>query len=413
MQDIFPEIERFDMSLKPKKTKWYLMPLPWLISFPAFWSHKVKLKKTGIKGLKPPYILLCNHNAFMDFKVATVALFPRRANYVVAIDGFWKREKLLRNVGCLCKRKFTSDFNLVRNLQHVIKHNGIAVIYPEARYSLCGTTANLPVSLGKFCRFLKVPVVTLICHGHHINSPFWNLKDRKIKNTEAEMKLLIDAEEIKTLTVEEVNSRINEAFTYDDYLWQKEKRIKINVPWRAENLQKVLYKCPNCNAEYKINSLGTKLFCSACGKEWEYTELGELKATDGKEYFTHIPDWYEWERKEVRNEIDKGTYSFSATVHSMALPCADDFIEIGEGKLSHDINGFEFTGKYNGIDYSLKQDSKGIYALHIEYDYLGKYGDCIDLNTLNDTFYIFPEGKDFSVTKISLAVEEIYKKLNS
>ncbi|MFA7109325.1 MAG: 1-acyl-sn-glycerol-3-phosphate acyltransferase [Sphaerochaetaceae bacterium] len=412
MQDIFPEIERFDMALKPIKTKWYLMPLVWVLSFPAFYSHKVILKKTNIKGLKPPYILLCNHNAFMDFKVASVALFPKRANYVVAIDGFWKREKLLRNVGCLCKRKFTSDFNLVRNLQYVIKQNGIAVIYPEARYSLCGTNAILPSSLGKLARYLKVPVVTLICHGHHINTPFWNLRERKLKHTEAEMKLLIDAKEIKTLSLEEINERINSSFTYDDYSWQKEKGVKVTVPWRAENLHKVLYKCPHCNAEYKMNSKGTKLYCTSCKKEWEYTELGELKAVDGEDYFTHIPSWYEWERKEVRKEIDEGTYSFSSTVHTMALPDASDFIEIGKGTLSHDINGFAFSGKYNGVDYSLKQDPKGLYSVHIEFDYLGKFGDCIDLNTMNDTFYIFPEGEDFSVTKISLAVEEIYKKLS-
>lgn len=412
MQDIFPEIERFDMALKPIKTKWYLVPVTWLLSFPSYLSHKVKLKKIGIEGLKPPYILLCNHNAFMDFKVATVAMFPKRANYVVAIDGFLKREKLLRNVGCLCKRKFTSDINLVRNLQHVIKEKGIAVIYPEARYSLCGTNAILPSSLGKFCRFLKVPVVTLICHGHHINSPFWNLRDRKVKNTEAEMKLLINSDEIKTLSLDEINSRINNAFTYDEYKWQKEKNIKINVPWRSEGLHKVLYKCPHCNAEYKMESKGNILYCSSCNKEWEYSELGELKAKEGETYFAHIPAWYEWERAEVRKEIDEGTYHFSSDVHTMALPHADDFIDIGKGKLVHDIDGFSFSGNYRGLDYSLKQESKGMYSVHIEYDYLGKYGDCVDLNTMNDTFYIFPEGKDFSVTKISLAVEEIYKKLN-
>ena len=38
--------------------------------------------------------------------------------------------------------------------------------------------------------------------------------------------------------------------------------------------------------------------------------------------------------------------------------------------------------------------------------------DCVDLNTLNDSFWVFPRGEDFSVTKISLATEELftYKK---
>ncbi len=51
-----------------------------------------------------------------------------------------------------------------------------------------------------------------------------------------------------------------------------------------------------------------------------------------------------------------------------------------------------------------------MYSCHIEYNYLGKHGDCIDINTLADTYYIYPEGNDFSVTKIALATEELYKK---
>jgi hypothetical protein len=49
-----------------------------------------------------------------------------------------------------------------------------------------------------------------------------------------------------------------------------------------------------------------------------------------------------------------------------------------------------------------------LYSCHIEYDYLGKHGDCVDLNTLTDTWYIYPHDCAFSVTKIALATEELY-----
>ena len=169
---------RFDMLKPPMRQKWYLLPVVWLMSYPGIWKHRVKITKVNAEDLRPPYVLLCNHNAFLDFKVATAAIFPHRANFVVAIDGFVGREGLLRMAGCLCKRKFTKDMVLVRQLQRVINNGDIPVIYPEARYSLCGTTAVLPESLGKMCKLFKVPVVTLITHGHHINSPFWNLHDR-------------------------------------------------------------------------------------------------------------------------------------------------------------------------------------------------------------------------------------------
>ena len=88
------DVKRFDMKKLPMKQ--HLLPLIWLLSFPDVIAHKNKLTKINMKNIKPPYLLLCNHNAFMDFKVATKAIFPHRANYVVAIDGFWKREWLLR-----------------------------------------------------------------------------------------------------------------------------------------------------------------------------------------------------------------------------------------------------------------------------------------------------------------------------
>ena len=299
--------ERFDMTKKPISTRWFLRPLTYMLSMPDVKKHGAVITRKGVEGLKPPYILLCNHNAFLDFKVATAAIWPSRANYIVAIDGFIGREWLLRNVGCICKRKFTSNVLLLRHMKRSLDANNVLVVYPEARYSLCGTTAVLPESLGACCRLLGVPVVTLVCHGHHVNSPFWNLHDRGVRPTEAEMTLQYTAEEVKKASADEINARLVEAFQYDDFAWQKERGIKTPYEGRAEGLHRVLYKCPACGKEYETGSEGTKLFCRACGKKWTMSELGELSADDGVTEFSHIPDWYEWERECVRREIEAGT----------------------------------------------------------------------------------------------------------
>ena len=246
-------------------------------------------------------------------------------------------------------------------------------------------------------------------HGHHINSPFWNLHDRKVKGIEAKLYPLINQDEIETLSLEEIDDRIQEAFEYDEYYWQKKNRIHITYEGRAEGLHKVLYKCPNCGKEYRMNSKGTRLFCEECGKEWEYTELGELEAVTGKTEFVHIPDWYEWERDEVRKEVEAGTYHFEGEVHVNMLPNAKAFIPLGNGHLIHDMTGFTLTGEFEGKPYEVKIPAKATYGVHIEYEYLGKYGDCVDLNTLDNTYYTYPHGRDFAVTKFSLATEELFK----
>ena len=395
-------VKRFDASRPPQRQH-----LGWLIrllSIPVLLQHRNRLRKLRMEGVKAPYLLLCNHNAFMDFMVASRAIWPARANFIVAIDGFLKREWLLRFIGCIGTRKFTIDLPLVKNMLRAARRGDVVVLYPEARYSLCGTTAVIPDSVGKLAKKMGVPVVVLLCHGHHINSPFWNLRQRGVKGTEAEMTCILTPEELKSLSVEEIMRRIRDAFVYDEYAWQRERGIRVTVPWRAEGLHKVLYQCSRCSTEYRMGTRGSKLFCESCGSEWEMNELGELRCLTGETRFSHIPDWYEWERENVRREVESGRYHFSCIAHVDALP-KDRYIPIGKARLTHGKDGFTLETEREG---TVHIPAKTQYSCHIEYEYLGKYGDCIDLNTPTDTLYIYPEDCAFSVTKLALATEELY-----
>jgi hypothetical protein len=63
---------------------------------------------------------------------------------------------------------------------------------------------------------------------------------------------------------------------------------------------------------------------------------------------------------------------------------------------------------FDGDEFEMVKPVPSLYSCHIEYEYLGKHGDCVDLNTLEDTWYVYPEDCDFSVTKMALATEELY-----
>ena len=405
-------VKRFDMKEKPRKQK--LRLLIWALALPETFAHRLKIHYHGeVKKLKPPYFLIANHNAFLDMKNLIRATFPHRCNYVIAIDGFIGREGLLRTIGGICTRKFVFDVNLVLQMQESIRQGSVCALYPEARYSLCGTEAVIPSSVAKLAKMLNVPLVSLVCHGDHINSPFWNTRNRKIKGIEADMKILATPEQLSEMPLEDVEKMINEALYYDDYAWQKERGVKVTKPWRAEGLHKVLYQCPHCLTEYKMTSKGSQLICQSCGKTYEMSELGELRALEGETEFTHIPDWYEWERANVRKEIEEGRYHFESPCHVEALPNADRFIPLGKAVLIHSEDGFYLRGNFEDEDYEYFWPARSLYSCHIEYEYLGKKGDCVDLNLPNDTFYIYPETDLFSVTKLSLATEELYDYLLS
>jgi len=402
------DFKRFDMQRKPNRQWLVLTPVTWPLSYPFKLLKRFHVEKTGLKGIKPPYLLLCNHNAFFDFMVMTTAIFPHRANYIVAIDGFLISEWLLRAVGCVGTRKFVSSTRLVKNMMTCRDNGDIVVLFPEARYSLCGTGSVLPYSVAKFIKAYDTPVVMLTMHGHHINAPFWNTKRGGASHQRAEMKLLFSKEETRTLSADDVYARLSDAFIYDDFAWQLENKIQVKSKTRAEGLHKILYQCCNCGEEYYMSSKGDELYCEKCGSRWKMDVYGQLAAVSGETKFSHIPDWYEWERGNVKDEVERGEYRFESPVRVDSLANAKGFIDLGSGTLTHDSDGFTLKVTCQGEEYTEKWDARTQFGCHIEFEYK-KRGDCIDLNKIDDTLYIYPKCERFSVTKIALATEELYK----
>ncbi len=402
---------KFDMSRPPEKQAWYLKPLAWALCLPELIARRSVVKKHNCDGLKPPYLMYCTHAAFLDFKVATKAIFPHGATYVVAIDGFIGREGIMRKVGCIATRKFISDVRLVKNLKYSVdKLKQSVIVYPEARYSISGTTAILPPSLGKLAKLLGVPVTVLNTHGHYINSSVWNLKAKKVP-IDADFTQIVTKDEIKTLSVEQINGRIAKALQYDEFKWQKDKGVLVKDKQRAKGLEKVLYKCPNCGAEHVMFSDGTKLICGGCGKTYEYCEDGSMKAESGRTEYPHIPDWYEWERSCVKEEILSGNYKTEDTVDVDSLPNSKGFINMGEGHFIHDKDGLKVTFKENGVDKTFIKTVPENYSCHIEFDYNDK-GDCVSFSKDDDTYYFFFKNLKNVIVKVHFAVEELFKLKN-
>ena len=111
----------------------------------------------------------------------------------------------------------------------------------------------------------------------------------------------------------------------------------------------------------------------------------------------------------VRREVEAGSYHFTAPVRVQSLPNANGYVFIGEGTLTHDMEGFTVRGTGAYGEFEMEKPVPSLYSCHIELNYLGKYGDCVDLNTLEDTWYCYPHDCDFSVVKIALATEELYQ----
>lgn len=402
----------FDTSKKPKKPMNLLMPIEWggtaALSLPV----GAKVRKHGMEDLKPPYLLLCNHAAFIDFPLVVKGTFPHKVNWVISIEEFNKREFLMRGIGGIYKRKFTSDLRVVRHMLTVLKkRKGIVVMYPEARFSLAGVNEQLDGAIGKFVKTAKCPVVVLISKGNFISSPQWNKNPHRNIPVSADMTQIVTAGEAQTLTAEEIQKRIEEAFVYDDYKWQKENDIHVKSKYRAHNIHRILYQCPVCGKEFSTRSRYTKIWCENCHAEWEMDELGQLIRLDGDNVFTHVPDWYRWEREQVREQVRRGEYRFEDDCRlEQLVNCSDaGFIPLGTVHLTHDENGFTMNGTLDdGTEFKFNRTVKSMYSCHIEYNFK-KRGDAIDLATLNETYFVFPLNAFNCLTKIHFAAEELHR----
>ncbi len=402
------KIKHFNFRRKPNKPTALMHVAKGIISFPDLKKRGARIEKIGMEELEgKPYLLLVNHASLVDLNMMLKATHPYPVNNVMSHEGYETyTAPIMRMLGVLAKRKFVQDLALIRNIRYCLHElKTIFALFPEARYSLDGTGSYLPESLGGLVKMMKVPVVMLKLRGNFVTCPQWN-KINKGTYVEGTMYPLIREEELSTLTPEEMFSRIREAFTYDDFAWQKETGLVIDHPERAKGLHALLYKCPHCGTEHETDSEGTVLFCRACGKKWEMTELGELRALEGETEFSHIPDWFRWERECVREEVRNGTYRFEDEVRLETLPNGNRFYAQGTAKLIQTVEGIFIEGTCYGEPFSLHKRPLEQDSIHIEYDYL-KRGDCVEVSVLDDSYWCYVSKHDV-ITKLSLATEEIY-----
>ena len=390
----------------------YLTWLIWVLSQIMLLGKKKKIERIGMEGLKPPYMILSNHLSFVDFELVALGTYPQRMNNVVNVDGYYLRPWLMEWIGSIGTRKFTSDIHLIKSIRKVLSRGDVLTMYPEARYSPCGITSYLPDSLGMLVKRCKVPIVLVMQQGNHLHKPAWNVKNVRKVPMHTTIKLVLTVEDIEKMSAEEINAFIRKEMSYDEYKYQKDNGILITEPKRAEGLHKVLYQCPHCMTESKMNSQGAELYCEECGKRWTLNEDGTLTANEGDTEFSHVPDWFNWEKEQVRAEIESGEYKFEDDVEIYSQPGCYSFPYLGKGTLVHNAEeGFVVRGNYKGEDFCIHRTPIQTSGLHVEYDFpkIKPMADCIDVSTENDSFYCYPT-KANVITKLAFATEIIYER---
>ncbi len=369
------------------------------------------LEKIG----KEPCLILMNHSCFLDMPMAYQILYPRPLSIVCSEDAFMGMggfmSWLMYTIGCIPTQKFVTDVSLIKDMTYCLREKKSSILmYPEASYSFDGRATALPRKMGVLLKKLDVPVMMIETFGAFNRNPLYNeLQVRKGVKVSAKAYCLYTRQQVREMSVQELSDGLDVAFSFDHWRYQRENGLEIREDFRADGLSRILYRCPHCNTEGKMEGKGTTLTCHNCQKVYELMPNGNLQATDGENAFTTVPQWNDWQRQQLRQDILDGTYKLDIDVDIVMMVDHKSLYHVGQGHLIHDLTGFHLTGCDGRLHYHQKPTT--CYGLYADY-YWYEIGDMIGIGTNDTRYHCFPKSGDV-VAKTRMATEEMYKLYKS
>ncbi len=328
--------KRASLTQKKKTTKYRnLYPVPF---FYGLYRRIMKVffrllfciqfhRDPALETIDEPLFVIANHVSYADPIFAMLALPKHRLRFVAG-------EEITQMRGL---RVFARPMRLIKikpfriNLKTTISviksvRAGVSVaLYPEAQRSVAGDMTPFGLSTAKLIQHLGVPTAAVISHGAYLSWPRWRPIFRPGK-VEVETRLLLSAEEAKTLPLDEIQDRLITALKLDDYTWQSENRRAHSYFSfkRARGLQTICHWCPSCDQPFVMATKKKTLYCTLCGQAFEVRPDGFFTATPGsKPYFDHPLEYVRWQRKRTLDALIAGdvlksrvTLNFHSSIRS-------------------------------------------------------------------------------------------------
>lgn len=274
--------------------------LRWLFGKTVSYSYQVRGENRElIRTLKPPYVLLANHNNFWDpFFITSIISDPI---YFITSDMHFHnpvRRWFLRAVGAIPKTKFVSDLETIKNIMRAKQGNGIIGIFPEGRRSWDGHSLPLLYSTAKLVKLLKIPVIVLLLKGAYLSRPRWTNSKRRGKVL-ISFKMGFTGEEVHSLPADTIFKRMSQLLRYNEWDFQRQHMIPFLSRRRAETLELTLFMCPHCRSLGRLRSRKHRFSCRSCGYSIQVNQYGFFEKLSDDFYFENIRDWNLWQLEEL------------------------------------------------------------------------------------------------------------------
>lgn len=312
-----------------------------------------------------PSIVLCNHGSFIDFIYAAALLRKYKPHFIVARLYFYSKPLgwALRKVGAFPKSMFAMDMENAKNCLTVLKNGEILAMMPEARLSTAGRFEDIQGSTYAFIKKSGVPVYTVKIGGDYLADPKWGKGFRRGAVVEAELELLYTAEEVKELSLQQLQEGIEQRLSYDEFQWlQQRPKIRYRCDHMAEGLENILAVCPVCNRVHTITTKKNKVFCEHCGY---LTTLDDRYGFTEPFRFANLAQWYDWQMTLLEKEITENENYQLCTKVELRLPGDGKGLtrHSGYGTCTLNREGLTYVGTKDAEDVTLHFSIRRIYRL--------------------------------------------------
>lgn len=340
----------------------------WMFIFTSWYRVKGNITPE-LKKINEPYLLLGNHYGRFDPFIISY-YFDKRPNFVSS-DAILRDKivgTLFKGLGAMPIKKGLRDSMAIREMKKVMMAGGAIALYPEGTRTWTGVTHPMDPSIAKLVRFLNVPVITAKMKGASLMDPRWATPMRRAA-MEIDFEMIINKEETRQLSEEEIFNKVKKGLHQDDTAWQKEKMIEIQSEKRAEQVEKAIFQCQCCEEFTDFKASGNRFGCEHCDQVFELDVYGFVKASVDLK-FDNLRDWINWQNKNfvdfLREKYDKSSDDAFFSAKAMSIERAK-----GSGSMKKlglgDIYFFKDRIEVDVNNEKLHLDFKGITSLSAQY----------------------------------------------
>ncbi|MEC9485398.1 MAG: lysophospholipid acyltransferase family protein [Candidatus Izemoplasma sp.] len=297
------------------------------------------------KKRQTPYVLLANHTFLFD--VVHVPLRLRKTPFIIASHNLFTTQPtkfLLTEIAhAIPKSKGASDIRAARELIGAVKRGYPILIFPEGNTTFNGETNYIEEATMKLIKKLKVDVIACNVKGGYLSKPRWATGKRKKRQIQMDYFKIIDKEDLKTMPLDDISQKVNEALYFNAYEYQRKHMIKHPGKTLAEGIDNLLYLCPHCHHVNTIEAEGNTFYCTHCDTIGTYDEYGFLNGFK----FDNTVDWDNYQ-KEHNHLLLNAAFSSPAKSYQVNSKTYERTF-LGNVTLTYKDHAFHITGDYEMI----------------------------------------------------------------